>query len=353
MDPRREWFDTDYYAVLGVSPDASDKEVTKAYRKLARQHHPDSSGGSEDRFKEVSAAYDVIGDAGKRTAYDEARRLGPAGFGPQMGGFASGPGGFSIRVEDLGDLGGIFGNLFGGGRAGPMSMRGQDMASRISISFRDAVAGVVTEVTVPDPAVGAMRRVKVRIPAGVAAGGRIRLAGKGSPGAGGGPSGDLLVTVDVAPDPDFGRDGRNLTVTVPVTFPEAVLGADVCVLDFDGNSITLRVPPGTPSGKTFRVRGRGVKTRRGTGDLLVTVEITVPTEMSAAERAAVEALAEVADFEPSASRRQRLAEPDPAASANGEAAAQPVHHRNDGARSADGTAADSSDMSTGGTGATP
>ena len=358
MDPRREWFDTDYYAALGVSPDASDKEVTKAYRKLARQHHPDSSGGNEDRFKEVSAAYDVIGDADKRAAYDEARRLGPAGFGPQTGGFASGPGGFSIRVEDLGDLGGIFGNLFGDvrggpGRAGPMSMRGRDMESRVGISFRDAVEGAVTEVTVPDPAVGAMRKVKVRIPAGVSAGGRIRLAGKGSPGAGGGPSGDLFVTVDVAPDPDFGRDGRNLTLTVPVTFPEAALGADVRVLDFDGSSITLRLPPGTPSGKTFRVRGRGVKTRRGTGDLLVTVEITVPTEVSAAERAAIEALAEVTDFEPSASRRQRLAEPDSAASANGEAAARPVNHRNDGARTADGAAADSPDMSTGGTGATP
>ena len=352
MDPRREWFDTDYYAALGVSPDASDKEVTKAYRKLARQHHPDSSGGSEDRFKEVSAAYDVIGDSDKRAAYDEARRLGPAGFGPQMGGFASGPGGFSIRVDDLGDLGGIFGNLFGdvrGGpaRHGPRSMRGQDLESRISVSFRDAVEGAVAEVTVPDPAAGAMRKVKVRIPAGVAAGGRVRLAGKGSSGAGGGPSGDLFVTVDVAPDPDFGRDGRNLTVTVPITFPEAVLGADVRVLDFDGSSITLRVPPGTSSGKTFRVRGRGVKTRRGTGDLLVTVEIAVPSAPSAAERAAVEALAEVADFEPSAGRRQRLAEPGPAPSANGEATDWPFSGRSDGA------AADSADMSAGSADAAP
>ena len=307
MDPRREWFETDYYAVLGVSADASGKEITKAYRKLARKHHPDSSAGNEERFKQISAAYDVIGDAEKRAAYDEARRLGPAGFGPQMGGFASGPGGFSIRVEDLGDLGGIFGNLFGGGRGraghGPMSMRGQDLETRIGISFRDAVEGAVTAVAVPDPSSGQMRQVKVRIPAGVDDGGRIRLAGKGSAGMGGGPNGDLFVITDVASDADFGRDGRNLTVRVPVTFPEAVLGADVRVLDFDGNSVTLRIPAGTPSGKTFRVRGRGVKTRRGTGDLLVTVEIAVPAKLSTAERDAIEALRDVTDFDTGTSRR--------------------------------------------------
>ena len=314
MDPRREWFETDYYAALGVSPDASDKEITKAYRKLARKHHPDSSAGNEERFKQISAAYDVVGDTSKRAAYDEARRVGPAGFGPQMGGFASGPGGFSIRIEDLGDLGGIFGNLFGDGRgrAGPMPMRGHDLETRLGISFRDAVSGVVTEVAVPDSPSGAMRKVKVRIPAGVDDGGRIRLAGKGSPGAGGGPNGDLFVLVDVAPDADFGRDGRNLTISVPITFPEAVFGADVRVLDFSGDSVTLRIPPGTPSGKTFRVRGRGIATRRGTGDLLVSVEIVVPTKLSSAEQAAIEALRDVADFTEGTSRRQRDAEPEPA-----------------------------------------
>ena len=317
MDPRREWFETDYYAVLGVSPDASEKEVTKAYRKLARKHHPDSSDGDEARFKQISAAYDVIGDTTKRTAYDEARRMGPAGFGPQTGGFASGPGGFSIRVEDLGDLGGIFGTLFGdgrgrGGRAGPMPMRGQDLETRVGISFRDAVSGAVTEVVAPDSASGGMRKVKVRIPAGVDDGDRIRLAGKGSPGSGGGPSGDLFVLVDVTPDADFGRDGRNLTLSVPITFPEAVLGADVKVLDFDGNPVTLRIPQGTPSGKTFRVRGRGIATRRGTGDLLVSVEIVVPTKLSSAEQAAIEALGDVTDFEGGTSRRQRYASPEPA-----------------------------------------
>ena len=317
MDPRREWFETDYYAVLGVSPDASEKEVTKAYRKLARKHHPDSSDGDEARFKQISAAYDVIGDTTKRTAYDEARRMGPAGFGPQTGGFASGPGGFSIRVEDLGDLGGIFGTLFGdgrgrGGRAGPMPMRGQDLETRVGISFRDAVSGAVTEVVAPDSASGGMRKVKVRIPAGVDDGDRIRLAGKGSPGSGGGPSGDLFVLVDVTPDADFGRDGRNLTLSVPITFPEAVLGADVKVLDFDGNPVTLRIPQGTPSGKTFRVRGRGIATRRGTGNLLVSVEIVVPTKLSSAEQAAIEALGDVTDFEGGTSRRQRYASPEPA-----------------------------------------
>ncbi len=317
MDPRREWFENDYYAALGVSPDASDKDITKAYRKLARKHHPDSSAGDEERFKRISAAYDVIGDTDKRAAYDEARRLGPAGFGPQMGGFASGPGGFSIRIEDLGDLGGIFGSFFGDGRGrpgrgGPMPTRGHDLETRMNISFREAVEGAVTEVGVRDPSGGGMRMVKVRIPAGVDDGGRIRLAGKGSPGSGGGPNGDLFVLVGVAPDADFGRDGRNLTISVPVTYPEAVFGADVKVLDFDGNTVTLRIPPGTPSGKTFRVRGRGITTRRGTGDLLVRVEVVVPTKPSAAEREAIEALRDVTDFEGGTSRRQREADPEPA-----------------------------------------
>ena len=312
MDPRREWFETDYYAVLGVSPDASDPEITKAYRKLARKHHPDSSDGDEARFKQISAAYDVIGGTDKRAAYDEARQLGPAGFGPQAGGFASGPGGFSIRVEDLDDLGGLFGQLFGDGRGGPMPMRGRDLETRVGISFRDAVCGAVTEVAVPDSSGGGMRKVKIRIPAGVDDGGRIRLAGKGSPGSSGAPNGDLFVLVDVAPDADFGRDGRNLTVSVPITYPEAVLGADVRVLDFGGNSVTLRIPSGTPSGKTFRVRGRGIASRRGTGDLLVSVEIVVPTKLSSAEQAAIETLGDVTDFEGGTSRRQRNAEPEPA-----------------------------------------
>lgn len=317
MDPRREWFETDYYKVLGVSPDASDPDITKAYRKLAREHHPDSSAGDEERFKQISAAYDVVGDADKRSAYDEARRLGPAGFGPQMGGFASGPAGFSIRIEDLGDLGGMFGNLFGdgrgrAGRGGPMPMRGHDLETRVGISFRDAVTGAVAEVTVPNSSPGRMRKIKVRIPAGVDDGERVRLAGKGSPGAGGGPNGDLFVLVDVTPDADFSRDGRNLALSVPITFPEAVFGADVKVLDFGGNPVTLRLPPGTPSGKTFRVRDRGIAARRGTGDLLVSVEIVVPTKLSAAEQAAIEALRDVTDFEGVTSRRQRDAEPEPA-----------------------------------------
>ena len=344
MNVQREWFETDYYAALGVSPDASDKEITKAYRKLARKHHPDAAGGDEARFKAISAAYDVVGNESKRATYDEARQLGPGGYGPQVGGFASGPGGFSIRVEDLGDLGGIFGNLFGGGRSprgGVIAMRGQDLETRVGISFRGAVGGVVTEVSVPDTTHGGMQPVKVRIPAGVEDGGRIRLAGKGAPGSGGGPNGDLFVIVDVAPDPDFGRDGRHLTVTVPITYPEAVLGADVRVLAFDGGAVTLRIPAGTPSGKTFRVRGRGVTTRRGTGDLLVTVEIAVPTKLSAAQRAATEALGEVADFDTNSGRHRRARRTDSSgadarAADNGAAAAA------NGARSANhasGTAA--------------
>ncbi|WP_428115853.1 DnaJ C-terminal domain-containing protein [Candidatus Poriferisodalis sp.] len=334
MNVQREWFETDYYAALGISPDASDKEVTKAYRKLARKHHPDAAGGDEAHFKEISAAYDVVGNESKRAAYDEARRLGPGGYGPQMGGFASGPGGFSIRVEDLGDLGGIFGDLFGAGRSavgGVMAMRGQDLETRMGISFRNAVEGVITEVSVPDTTNGGIRPVKVRIPSGVEDGVRIRLAGKGAPGSGGGPNGDLFVIVDVTLDPEFGRDGHHLTVTVPITYPEAVLGADVKVLAYDGGAVTLRIPAGTPSGKTFRVRGRGVTTRRGTGDLLVTVEIAVPTELSAPERAATEALGDVADFDTSSSRRRR---------------ARPIDAHTADARAADNGAAVDAEQST-------
>lgn len=321
MNVQREWFETDYYAALGVSPDASASAITKTYRKLARKYHPDAVGGNEERFKEISAAYDVIGDVSKRADYDEARRVGPGGYSAGPGGFASGPGGFSIRVEDLGDLGGIFGSLFGDGRGrsargGAMPMRGQDLETRVGISFRNAVDGVVTEVSVPDGTTGRLRQVKVRIPAGVENGTRIRLAHKGAPGSGGGPDGDLFVVVDVAGDADFGRDGRNLTVSVPITYPEAVLGADVRIIAYDDNSVTLRIPPATPSGKTFRVRGRGVQTRRGTGDLLVTVEIAVPAKLSASQRAAVAALGEVADFDTRASRRRRGPTADADTSAN-------------------------------------
>lgn len=379
MAPQREWFEKDYYTVLGVPETATQKEITRAYRKLARDTHPDRNSGKEERFKDVSAAYDVIGDATKRKEYDEVRKLGPvgAGFGgPGGAGAAGGPfGGGSFRVDDLGDLGDLFGGLFGrgaGGRAGAGAsrgagpQRGSDLETELHLSFADAVHGVTTAVNLtseapcntcngsgakpgtapvvcpecdgrgvlddnqglfsfsapctrcggrgmvvedPCPACrgsGSQRRqrqVKVRIPPGVDDGQRIRLKGRGSPGRNGGPAGDLYVVVRTTPHPVFGRRGKDLTISVPVTFPEAALGADIAVPTLDGETVTLRLPPGTRSGRTLRVKGHGVPSGSNggaPGDQLVTVEVAVPAKLSAAERKAVEELAAASTESPRA-----------------------------------------------------
>ena len=294
MAAQREWFEKDYYGVLGVSSTASAKEITKAYRKLARSHHPDAKGGNEERFKEVSAASDVLGDDAKREEYDEARRIGPSA----AGGFASGADGFNVHFDDFDDLSGMFGNLFGRGQRGPVSMRGVDQETRIHLGFRDAIDGATTNVLLGGTADGERRQVKVRIPPGVDNGQRIRLAGKGGAGRNGGPNGDLYVVVEVAPDSMFGRKGKHLTLVIPVTFPEAALGSEIKIPTYVHSTVTLKIPPGTKSGTTFRVKGRGVVTTKSTGDLLVTLEIAVPAELSPKERAAIEALSEVTDWSP-------------------------------------------------------
>lgn len=361
MAAEREWFEKDYYEILGVSAEADAKEITKAYRKLARENHPDANpgdSGAEERFKEISAAYDVIGDADKRAEYDEVRRLGPmaGGFGGP-GGFRGGPGGFRFD-GDIGDLGDLFGGLFtrGTGARGAASSRrrrGNDLEGDLHLSFADAVHGITTTVHLTSDAVcstcsgsgakpgthpkvctrcsgrgvldenqgpfsfsqpcpvcagrgtvieepcptcsgrGVERRpreVKVRVPAGVADGAHLRLKGRGEPGANGGKAGDLHLKVHVAPDAHFAMSGKNLTLTVPVTFAEAALGADITVPTMDGEPVTVRLPPGTPNRRTLRVKGRGVKTAKGTGDLLVTVEVAVPSKLNAEQRRAVEAL---------------------------------------------------------------
>ncbi len=362
MAAQREWFEKDYYKVLGVVSTATDKEITRAYRKLAKQFHPDANPGSEDRFKEVSAAYDVLGDDDKRKEYDEVRKHGPVGGFPGTGG-----GGGTFRMDDLGDLGDLFGGLFGNrGRTaqqrGPQ--RGADMEAALHLSFQDAVHGVTTSVNIPQdvrcsnckgsgaapgtsthtcPRCGGtgslndnqglfslstvcpdclgrgqlfdtpcpvchgtgteqkIRTVKVRIPAGVEDGQRIRVKGRGAPGQGMAPPGDLYVVVHVGAHPNFGRIGRNLTITVPITFPEATLGTTVTVPTLD-SKVTLKVPAGTQSGKVLRVRGRGVPagSRNGAkpGDLLVKIEVLVPTELTDEQRAAVESLAAVTDAAP-------------------------------------------------------
>ncbi|MDE0654461.1 MAG: DnaJ domain-containing protein [bacterium] len=296
-DIRQEWLQKDYYRVLGVSPEAPQDEITKAYRSLARHLHPDRNpddARAEERFKEVSAAYDVIGDTDKRAQYDEIRRL--AGSGNPF--VAPGPGGsHSFQFSGADGIGDLLANLFGSG-AGPFGgapgahrpQRGADHQAQISLSFSEAVNGVTSEVALGERS--ERRNTKVRIPAGVADGQRIRLRGKGGSGANGGPPGDLYVIVRVGDDPLFGRDGDHLTLTVPVSFSEAALGARIAVPTFEGEAVTLRLPAGTRSGRTLRVRGRGVKTDRGTGDLLVTVEVVVPKKLNAAQRRALESFDE-------------------------------------------------------------
>ena len=295
MAPRQEWLEKDYYRDLGVPSDASEAEITKAYRKLARQFHPDKNPGdasAEARFKGISAAYDVVGDADSRAEYDELRRYGTRGGG--LGGFGGGPGAGAGRGPDQfmsGDLGDLLGSLFGQG-ASPTGRPGADLETTLQISFADAVQGREANVHLAsDPRAGGghRRTVKVRIPAGVDDGQKIRVRGKGSPGVNGGPPGDLFVRLAVGEHPVFGRTGRDLTVAVRVRFDEAVLGSELRAPTFDGGSVRLRLPAGTASGTTMRVRGRGIATSKGTGDLLVTVEVDIPTELNAAQRAAVEA----------------------------------------------------------------
>ena len=285
MTVQREWFEKDYYAILGVPKDASSRDITKAYRGLARKYHPDANPGdtaAEERFKEISVAYDVLGDDAKRTEYDEARRMGP------MGGFGSGAGGFNFDVGGA-DLNDILSQMFGGAARnagfGNGPRRGQDMVTSITLSFNDAVFGTTTAVPGTD--------AKVRIPAGVSDGQRIRLKGKGRPGANGGPSGDLFVECRVVPHALFGREGNNLLVRVPVSFAEAALGATVNVPTLEGADVTLRIKPGTQPGSRHRVRGQGIGAEGRRGDLIVTVDVVVPEKLSKEEERAVQELAKV------------------------------------------------------------
>lgn len=289
----------DDYEVLGVPEDASEQDIQRAYRRLARRHHPDANPGdpgAEERFKQILAAYEVLGDPARRREYDRSRR------GDRMLGDVDGA--FRVTLDDLGDLGDLgdlLGDLFGGadGAARPRPRRGRDLEAEIELSFEEAVFGVTTQVQVgvssrPAP-------VRVRVPGRVEDGQRVRVAGLGEPGADGAPPGDLYVAVRVRPHAFFGRSGRDLTLTLPVTYPEAVLGADVKVPTLDGPPVTVRIPPGTPSGRALRVRGHGVPGPDGSrGDLLATVEVAVPQRLTSEQRAAVEALAEATHGSPPA-----------------------------------------------------
>ncbi len=373
---RREWFDKDYYQVLGVPKNASPAEIKKAYRKLAQQFHPDANPGNKDaeeRFKEISSAYDVVGDEEKRKSYDQVREMAASGYGPGgpggpgPTGWPGGPGG--VRYEtadfDIGDLLRGFSGVGGRGRQRQQRpQRGADLETEVEISFDEAMTGTTVPVRISGPAVchtcsgsgaqpgttpitcptcggagsvsvnqgffsmerpcpecrgsgriiehpcptchgtGAERRTRkfqVKIPAGVKDGARIKLAGRGEPGPAGGQPGDLYVRVRVGQHAVFGRKGDNLTVELPVSYPEAALGANVEVPTLNG-PVTLKVPAGTPSGKTFRVRGKGAPKKGGHGDMLVTVNVDVPDKLSRDEKQLLKQLQEAQKDSP----RKRL-----------------------------------------------
>jgi molecular chaperone DnaJ len=351
------------YDVLGVPKNASDAEIKKAYRKLAREHHPDRNPGdkaAEERFKEIQGAYDVLSDKEKRKQYDT--------FGSGDGrGPMGGPGGFTVGDFDVGDLGDLLGGLFGGRRGGgargrPAQERGADLEAEVNVSFEDSLSGV--EIRIPVEAATSCRtcggtgarpgtspiicpvcsgrgvvseshglfglsqpcprcrgngtvveepcetcggsgrerrtkRYKVKIPAGVRDGTRIRLKGKGEPGAAGGPPGDLFVVTRVAASPLYERRGDDLVIEVPVTYPEAALGATVEVPTPEG-AISLKIPAGSQDGKLLRVRGRGAPKLKGSGrgDLLARVRVKVPSKLTKAEREALEQLQKVSREHP-------------------------------------------------------
>ena len=296
----QDWFDKDFYRTLGVSKDVDQAELKKVYRKLARTYHPDSNPGdtaAEAKFKEISEAYSVLSDVEQRKEYDELRAMGSGarftaggsgsgGFEDVFSRFSRGGGGGS---PDFDDIFSMFNSQGGGGRRGGFGgfggpQKGADVRARTTIDFLDAANGETISLKGEDG-----KPFKVKIPAGVADGQKIRLRGRGRPSPNGGEAGDVVVEVAVRPHRVFSRDGKNLRLTVPVTFTEAVLGTTIEVPTMDDATVKLRVAPGTPSGRVLRVKGRGIKTSKGTGDLLAEVEVAVPDHLTDEQRAALEA----------------------------------------------------------------
>lgn len=307
MTAQRDWFEKDYYAVLGVSKTATDKEITKTYRKLARKYHPDTNpnnAAAESKFKEISAAYDVLGDEKRRKEYDEVRRAGPAAFGMHGGG-PGGQAGFSGgQPFDMGgaDISDLISQMFGGrggrSRNGVDPRRGLDLEASLDISFSDAVNGTTTSLRLSTDGESKPREVNVRIPAGVDNGQRIRIKGRGEPGRNGAPAGDLLLTCNVGPHHLFGREGKNLTLHLPITFTEAALGANIDVPTLDGSTVTLRLKAGTQAGSRHRVKGKGITANGESGDLIVSVDVVVPKDLTSKQTKLIEQLAEISDESP-------------------------------------------------------
>jgi DnaJ-class molecular chaperone len=275
----QEWLEHDYYRVLGLSTTATGKEITKAYRKLVKQLHPDTNPGSEEQFKEVANAYEVLGDASTRKEYDQLRTAATNHSRPtNTAGFAN-TAGFDFPGE-FGDINDIFTNIFS--RSSPRPQKGHDLEATLNISFRDAILGLTTTLTLSEPGRSSIpREVSVRIPPGIKNDQRIKLRAKGSPGAPGTQPGDLYITVSVDSDPVFTRQDNDLVTHVSVPFTGALLGVSTGVPTLSA-PVTMKIPAGTQPGSVLRVKGRGVPagTARSPGDLLVVVDVTLPKKLS-------------------------------------------------------------------------
>ena len=288
----KDLYEKDFYAILGVDKKAGADEIKKKYRSLARELHPDKTKGDsalEEKFKAVSEAYDILSDSKKRAEYDEARSLFErGGFRAPTGGFGGGGGDFSDLFAG-GSSNDIFANLFGGGgvRRGPR--KGQDLQTESTITFKESIFGTTLELSLSTDG-GKPQKITARVPAGVNDGAKIRVKGKGAPGEAG--PGDLFILLHVKPHSVFSRKAENLLLTLPVTFVEATLGADIKVPTLDGEEVTVRLAPGTPNGRTLRVKGRGIKKGTVVGDLLATIDVQVPQKI---EGEASEALMKFAE----------------------------------------------------------
>ena len=302
----QDWIEKDFYAILGVAKDASEADIKKAYRKLARKYHPDTNQGdaaAEQKFKDISEAHSVLADKEQREQYDAIRAMGGgarfSAGGP--GGAPGGQAGFEDIFSNLFGGGGSsrsrggqpdFSDLFGGGGFGQSAppRKGADRTANTTISFSGSIKGTTIGLREQNGEV-----IDVRIPAGIKDGQSVRVRGKGQPGAAG--NGDLLVKVKVTEHPFFKREENNIRIHVPVTFDEAVLGAKIHVPTLDGETVAMKVPAGSNSGRTLRLKGRGVKTSKATGDLLIILDVVIPQNLSDAAKKAVEDFAAATEGE--------------------------------------------------------
>ncbi len=288
----QDWLEKDFYKILGVSKDVPDAELKKVYRKLAKEFHPDRNPGNaqaEAKFKDISEAYDVLSDPAQRKEYDAVRAMG-GGARFQAGGPG---GGFEDVFSNLFGGGGFPGGGFPGFGGGFGPQRGSDLTTSSTINFIDSIQGTQLKLGVHG------ETVNVKVPAGIQDGQKLKVRGKGQPSPNGGPAGDLVVTIKVKPHPVFSRDGDHIRVTVPITYAEAVLGATIQVPTLGGEPVKLKVAPGTPNGRTLRVKGKGVQLSGKEGDLLATVEIAVPAHVNDKAKALLEQFdAELPDEDP-------------------------------------------------------